>query len=1141
MLIGKGGETIRGISEGTGARIEINKEDTTSADRRVILSGSPEQIDKAHDRIDDILQEYRDRLGRADRAGGRNRSPPGRALALRNENDYNDGSDRRAQSPVKDTWLNEKIYIDEVEMPHRPNFVPEHEDGLPSDLEIFVRGLPRVCTERDLWEHLYRLGATDVKEILLLRRQKQSKGMAYVVFNRHDHAMMAKHKLSNSPASAIPCGGQMPAEEKGLVHVRFSESERCINGRNNVYNADMVNLLLGHRGRSMPQVKDESGLRKVLITGRNMKSFGQVDEDPRLHLVVYYEPDEVERVSKAIDVWGEQLGRIHLEMMEMVKGKGKGKMDMMHFPPPMMHFPPPGMPPMGMPPPQARPPFPGDDSAGSVESPVLLQRRKLAPAVEGEAPKMAGPKVLEATCLRGRELRWQPWPEVAQFNEDWHALPMRWGLRGELFVLLRKRETGETRVCAAEVSLPLEKWPVLNASHTGPRTAKYKSFIFNEHLFLICLDRESGSLKVFHVPDPSSAWDVAFETSLPEVADLSPEGFGASRRAKLSVLYAQDRSPHVVVVEPGGPVGAQLFKIVDPAKPWVRKAETPPLSSKARVLPVYTKTSRGTPGDFEASIFSIDGATNELSIYRVPVDTDKPWMLVSKLPFAGDTRLCCVYVPGKPEPLLMAGSPTERLQKLCHLNLIEWTASKLDERAPPPKAPIVEEKFSRQMASLWPESRDGSDAQMVVATPIDCTADMPVSKHAWVTMPLLHGGELERPGPPGAPPGAPRPPFGRSPFEDPWGAFRPPFDPHGPPPYGMRPPFDPHGPPPPFGQPPFDKGMGKGGPPPPGFDPHRPPFDPLHPGGPPPGFERPPFDAGHPPRPPFDMPPMGMPPFERPPLGRPPFDAPPGARPPFDAPPGEWFGGKGGMRPPFDTPMRPPAPGAADGQPPSGPLEAGSFVEADFQEKGQFRRAKILAKHEDGTFDIEYDGDYVEWKVPQSRIRIGQPGAPPPGAPPPGAPPGGEAPKERRRHRHRRGEGEEAAEGGERRHHRHRRRRAEGDEDKKAEDGSEGEAAGDGAADAPKEAEGAAAAEAEEGGGHRRRRRHKEKDQDKDRSKSPEAEEGQKKEKKRRRRSGERGRRHKGDAEGAAAADESRDEPPKQDGEDAPASPAAAP
>lgn len=44
----------------------------------------------------------------------------------------------------------------QVEMAFRPNYVPEHEDGLPTDLEVFVKGLPKACAERDLWEHLYR-------------------------------------------------------------------------------------------------------------------------------------------------------------------------------------------------------------------------------------------------------------------------------------------------------------------------------------------------------------------------------------------------------------------------------------------------------------------------------------------------------------------------------------------------------------------------------------------------------------------------------------------------------------------------------------------------------------------------------------------------------------------------------------------------------------------------------------------------------------------------------------------------------------------------------------------------------------------------------------------------------------------------
>merc|ERR1719203_1862480 len=180
--------------------------------------------------------------------------------------------------------------------------------------------------------------------------------MAYVVFNRHDHAMLAKHKLHGAPAASVPCGGQLQADERGVLLARFSESERCINGRQCVYGTDMVGLLLGTRGKCMEQVKEASGLRKVLLTGRSMRSYGQVDEDPRLHLVVYYEAHEAENVSKAIEVWGEQLGGVHREIVEKAgKGLGRGR----GGPPPPPHPFPMGMGPMDGPM-HMRPPFPMD-------------------------------------------------------------------------------------------------------------------------------------------------------------------------------------------------------------------------------------------------------------------------------------------------------------------------------------------------------------------------------------------------------------------------------------------------------------------------------------------------------------------------------------------------------------------------------------------------------------------------------------------------------------------------------------------------------------------------------------------------------------------------------------------------------------
>ncbi|CAE8585175.1 unnamed protein product [Polarella glacialis] len=1068
VLIGRGGETISKLQRDTGARIEISKDDRDSSERSVTISGPPEAVKKAVIGVEEVLSGARDKEGRGGGRRGPDRGRDREQLSLPAPGDEGAlallGADgRRGASPIKDSYVCEKLYVDEVEMTFRPSFMPEHEDGLPTDLEIFIRGLPKAMVEKDLWEHLYRLGATDVKEILLLRRQKQSKGMAYVVFNRHDHAVIAKQKLQNMPSSTLTCSGQVQSEEQGHVTVRFSESERCINGRGNAYGVDMIGLLLGSRGKCVEQVKERSGLRKVQLTGRSMKSYGSVDEDPRLHMVVYYEPEEVDNVAKAIEVWGDQLGAIHRELVDKGKGKGgfkgKGKgwpewdpmmpLHPMWGPPPPMGIPmgPPMGPPMAGPPPPEPP----------VEAPVLLMRRKLAPPQDGQPPTMIGEKVCEATSLRGRELRWQPWPEVTKFNGDWKVTPLRWGLRGELFVLLRRRNTGEIRVCAAEVQQPMEKWPMLYGGAAGAAPSKatrYKSFTFNEHLFVISIDREMGHLKVSHVPDPSSAWDAAFETTLPDQLVQGDEAFPLTRNAKLCIIYGQDRVPFVVAVEPTAAKGeqaARVFRISDPGKPWKLCGASPALSPKVRLLPVYTKARSPNMTDFEAALFSVDAATHELSIFQAPVDMEKPWQLISKLPFPGDTRLSCIYVPGKPEPLLMAGSPTERMQKLCHLNLIDWRASKQDERLPPPKAPVVEEKFSRPMSSLWPEnSREGHDPQSVVALPMDCTADLPVSKHTWAMMPVLPSADAP-PGP--MPPMGPRPPFDYGPPQYP-GA--PPFDPRMPPPFDFRPP--------PFGRPPFDR------PPPPGWFPGgRPPFD-LPPG------------AQMPPMPPFERPPMPLPPFDD---RRPPFEG----RPPFEAPPGDWFGkGKGG------APPGPPPPGSPPGAPPPGVgpgPEVGSMVEANSLQKNQWLRAKVIAKHPDGTFDVEYDGDYMEWHVPANRLR------PSPGAVTDGAEADGHR---RRRHRHRRG-GEEGGEG----EGRKRRRGENAGEDGEAVE-AEAEAEGDAAAppasaadanDADADATEAPTrpeetpAEGDDGaaeGRKRHRRHHRTKDPDQERSKSQDGE-----------------------------------------------------
>ena len=267
------------------------------------------------------------------------------------------------------------------------------------------------------------------------------------------------------------------------------------------------------------------------------------------------------------------------------------------------------------------------------------------------------------------------------------------------------------------------------------------------------------------------------------------------------------RIPSVVAVESNAADRTTtIFRITDPAKAWKPCAEAPVLPQKVRLLMVYTKARAPGPTNFEACLFAI--ANGEMKVFQVPSDLEQPWVLISTVPIASDTRLSCIYVPGKPEPLLMAGSPTEKMQKLCHLNLMEWRLAKEDERLPTPKMSVMEEKFSRPMSSLW-SGKEGRDPQSVVALPVDSTADLAVSRHTWVTTPII---------PPGAEPG--RPPFDyRPPFDRP---FRPPFDyPPGPP-----------GPP----------GPGPPGPPPPGFDGRARPLE--LPAPPPPGFEGPPGDLG---------------------------------------------------------------------------------------------------------------------------------------------------------------------------------------------------------------------------------------------------------------------------------------------------------
>merc|ERR550517_887596 len=85
-MIGKGGENIKRLQEETGAKIVIIQETKDFADQKPLrISGSPDKIEYAKQRVMQVIQEEREKLagmggggGRGGFRGGRGGGPGGR-------------------------------------------------------------------------------------------------------------------------------------------------------------------------------------------------------------------------------------------------------------------------------------------------------------------------------------------------------------------------------------------------------------------------------------------------------------------------------------------------------------------------------------------------------------------------------------------------------------------------------------------------------------------------------------------------------------------------------------------------------------------------------------------------------------------------------------------------------------------------------------------------------------------------------------------------------------------------------------------------------------------------------------------------------------------------------------------------------
>lgn len=307
-LIGKGGENIMELQTKYGCSIRVPKAKDGASfkeDRLVSLVGLAERVEAAIAGIEEFLRRHNER--------GQRGPPP-------------------KEGPVQ-----ENIFIDELALDHRREHWSAQEDGALSDAELFVRGLPAQCSEPELFDYLCSAGARDVQEILLLKRCGRSKRAAYIMFASHASALHARRSLHGVPAAALlrdktagTEGGDdgKSKQNEGRLSCWFSESERCAKGAQSVYRQSILGLLLGTKGSNMSSIKEEAGAQDVHLTGANMKSFGAVDEEPRLHLVVTYEvggpdgvgvgaeePGQDSPAAKAIRLWEGQIVRLHEELV----------------------------------------------------------------------------------------------------------------------------------------------------------------------------------------------------------------------------------------------------------------------------------------------------------------------------------------------------------------------------------------------------------------------------------------------------------------------------------------------------------------------------------------------------------------------------------------------------------------------------------------------------------------------------------------------------------------------------------------------------------------------------------------------------------------------------------------------------------
>ena len=318
-------------------------------------------------------------------------------------------------------------------------------------------------------------------------------------------------------------------------------------------------------------------------------------------------------------------------------------------------------------------------------------------------------------------------------SDNWKVVPLRWGMKGETFVLLHHRRSGILKMSIVTPGAKMSDWPTL-AQKDGmfSVSTRFTNFVHDDKTYVVALDPKAKELKVYHISAPNADWDVVRNVKLDE-----PNDENLKISSKLKAFYV-GKDAHLVNVCKRSPpdTATNILKINDPSKPW-QVLGAPRLPPRCRIIPLYMRNQRAF--DHEVFLLALDKTSGQLHMFWLGRrDPNHPWEHVHTLPVPPDSRYAGVYTAGQPEPLLIAGSIVDGTVRLIKPNLM---AIVKDEQRPINVVTVL--KPYDAIADV--KGKANKLGEFECYWPVDATMDLPASAHAWTTTTCQELGETIMP------------------------------------------------------------------------------------------------------------------------------------------------------------------------------------------------------------------------------------------------------------------------------------------------------------------------------------------------------------------------------------------------------------